>query len=809
MDANPKEQETDTHSEQEADTHYTVQEGETLWGISKKLDLDINELASLNTMDDHQPHDLPIGLNLKLPESSDQFDTELTLRLVDLAFAPLKDATLKLYYDGEMHDVVTNAGGLIPVIQIFDHTKGFKVEFKHLDGSFFVIADHKTLPLGKKLLTISSRKMVVKGNFDVKEGPQHQSIKQVKFEIKQQNQTALIPVDKKPTKPAAAKPAPPKKPATPPPEEPGWMDRIEAGAEHASSSVKHGAEEIYDSAKHGINSVREWISPTTPPQPANKSLRTEGGAPTQVISALFAEENLRLSPANEKYRKIIIATAKKYDLAPHALAALIQVEANGGDNGWDPNSFNKKQKSGAAGLTQFLVGTWLQMCTEARSPMNKRLKEENGYEQINSKGSGKNYSIYGVKTKIVDGKQKKEKIDIKSDDVLAWRFIPEYSIDASGLYGRINVDALIKAGVDCSKVGPEDLPKLIYMAHHEGAAGAYKVIYDKFTSDDGAELLETQVGKDGAAEWLKLAEDDYKKAYLWFLYDYVDKVDVAHFMVDPKGLKCKTMREITTVLGGVPPSPLPPRPEKKTKKTKKTPKHVKSKPTANAPAKSAESSWSMDVSLAAIVDNGLGTLKNWLSFGSKWHNPLANCKLRTARLPRKISATFGMVRFREDGTRKPHQGIDLEAKAGNYLDKDNPISGEPVYAVAHCKVISVHKGFAEKGERDYGGTITIAVDVEDLPDKQKNLYFKIRPKNKFVYFFYAHLSAINVQVGKFYEPGDKIGETGCSGNAAKYNMTTIEKGSHLHFEAHDLSPPAASGLGGRIDPLPFIDNLKS
>lgn len=158
----------------------------------------------------------------------------------------------------------------------------------------------------------------------------------------------------------------------------------------------------------------------------------------------------------------------------------------------------------------------------------------------------------------------------------------------------------------------------------------------------------------------------------------------------------------------------------------------------------------MEGSFAATVNQGPGNLENWLGFESKWHDPLANCKLRTACLPRKISATFGMVRLRKDGSLKPHQGIDLEAKAGNYLDKDNPIPGEPVYAVAHCKVISVHKGFADKGERDYGATITIAVDVKDLPDKQRKNYLELRPKNEFVYFFYTNLSAINVKTGEFY-----------------------------------------------------------
>lgn len=739
--------------------NYTVQEGDSLWGISEKLNINIVELACINNLNDENAHYLPIGLELKIPDASSQFDTELTLRIVDLAFVPLKNATLKLNYDGAEHDAVTNTEGLIEAIQIYDHAKGIKVQFKHLDGSFFLIADHKTLPLGKKLLTISSRKMVVKGNLDVKEGPQHQSTKQVTYDIKQKNQNAVIPADKKSTKPTTVKPAPAKKPAAPP-VEPSWGEQIETSAEHASSAIKHKAGELYDSAKHGVQSVREWFSPTTLPQPVNKTVRTEGGAPTQVVSAIFAEENLRLSPANEKYRKLIIAAAKKYELTPHVLAALINVEARGGDKGWQEDSYNKKTK--AAGLSQFLENTWLEMCTDARSPMNQRLKSENGYEQVNPKWDGDSYTIYGLKNK------KKE--TIARGDVLPWRFNPAYSIDAAALYGRINLEQLAKKGINLTVLSPEDLAKLIYLAHHEGASGADTILKGKLTDANAKRLLPQQVGDEKSEALIEQFGDSPKKAYLYWLYGYVDTVNVSHFMVNPKGLTIKSLSEITTTLGAAPPPPPPPKKEDKK---------------SAAPKDSSNESY-ID-SFKKGLGSGIETIQNWFTPTSGWHDPLSSCALRTAGLASKKGSTFGMVR---NGGKRAHQGIDLIA-----------IPGTKIFAVAKGKVISANKSFESK--TGYGATLKIAVDINDLPENKRSYYLSKYPKAKMIYFYYAHLSKIEVEKSDFITAGQILGASGDSGNA--YGMNTESKGAHLHFEVHYLEDGLGKGLTGRVDPIPFIE----
>lgn len=142
--------------------------------------------------------------------------------------------------------------------------------------------------------------------------------------------------------------------------------------------------------------------------------------------------------------------------------------------------------------------------------------------------------------------------------------------------------------------------------------------------------------------------------------------------------------------------------------------------------------------------------------------------LRTAGLASVNSAKFGLVRRNKDGTPRSHQGIDLAIATGYRC-----------YAVDNGKIVSVTKTDSTTG---YGNTITIKLDNG-------------------LFAFYAHLSRIDVATGQAVKAGDVIGLTGCSGNAR--GMSTIAKGSHLHFEVRTEQSPGL-GLGGRLDPLAYV-----
>ena len=145
--------------------------------------------------------------------------------------------------------------------------------------------------------------------------------------------------------------------------------------------------------------------------------------------------------------------------------------------------------------------------------------------------------------------------------------------------------------------------------------------------------------------------------------------------------------------------------------------------------------------------------------------------------------------------RGAYKGIDLAANVGT-----------DIYAVANGKVVSVNKGF--NSTSGYGATLVLSVDVKDLPDRQRKLYETAQPGNDQIYFFYAHLSRIDVLLNKdgvcFVEAGRVLGATGASGNAS--GMTTIGKGGHLHFEVRYKKDGLGKGLAGRLDPLPYLNN---
>lgn len=150
--------------------------------------------------------------------------------------------------------------------------------------------------------------------------------------------------------------------------------------------------------------------------------------------------------------------------------------------------------------------------------------------------------------------------------------------------------------------------------------------------------------------------------------------------------------------------------------------------------------------------------------------PLKICKLRTAGLASVNGAKFGLVRRNADGSKRAHQGIDLQAN-----------KGEMVLAVADGTIVGVNLG-----HDGYGYTIT----------------HKFERDGQVLFAFYAHLSLVNVQVGYKVKAGDWIGSTGSTGNAK--GMDTIAKGGHLHFE---IRTKQVCGLGtaNRLDPLDFVE----
>lgn len=129
--------------------------------------------------------------------------------------------------------------------------------------------------------------------------------------------------------------------------------------------------------------------------------------------------------------------------------------------------------------------------------------------------------------------------------------------------------------------------------------------------------------------------------------------------------------------------------------------------------------------------------------------------------------TYGFVRKYSDGSPKPHQGWDFQAR-----------NDTPLYAVCDGEVVYYDK----TDNSSYGKSMLIKLDYwgEEL------------------YAFYAHINSSLVEKYQTVYAGDHIGYSGSTGNA----KGSYANAQHLHFEFR-YKERCGKGLDGRIDPFRF------
>ncbi|KYQ83521.1 peptidase M23 [Acinetobacter sp. NRRL B-65365] len=675
---------------------YIVKSGDTLWGISKKHRITVKELARINSLSGRMIHNLKIGQKIHLKDESSsghKYETQLKIVLMDLSFKSILKATIQLDFDGKK--IIKNTtNGIFDDIGIEDHSKGLKVFFKNINGSFDLIADHKTLPLGRKVLKLTSRKIKVEGSHYVKEGLLNETASEIKNSLKR-----------------VGKPI---------------VDGVSSVLESLSTTKNpHQPQRVASKEKNQL------------PEERQEQKRTDAGNSTHIIAAQFTEDNFLLKPVNNKYRAYIVSAAKRHGFTAHSLAAVIDAEAAKIKKTGEWNVNSKANSSSAAGLTQFLDGTWLAMCNDRNSLVGQYVKNN---------------------PKLT----KEQKLNL--------RFNAEMAIDAAAAYAVSNFKT---SGLPYQNLTePSSMAKFAYLLHHEGASGGKNFVLNTLSSERAKKLLFIQFGKNGtkqAEEFLKRYKGDAKAAYGAWLRNYIDgHINIYQYVVDKSktsGINLSMEETIKLLKGQSVPSPI-------SKEQKVTSPVATQTTNTQQSAPKSESNKPQVQSDEKTVGGDEG-----------WHNPLRDCKLRTAGLANAKGATFGKVR--NNGT-KNHQGVDLQA---------NP--GTKIYAVCGGVIV-----FAKDSGGAYGKVIVLRVDINDLAEKQKKYAQSKLTKNQYVYFFYAHLSDINVDKDDPVDTGEEIGKTGSTGNANK--MTAISNGAHLHFEARS-APLLGVGLDGRIDPIPFIN----
>ena len=229
--------------------------------------------------------------------------------------------------------------------------------------------------------------------------------------------------------------------------------------------------------------------------------------PNKAPNPAPSNVDLVLGP-NEEFRDAILKASSALELDPAALAALIDAEAAKDKSGkWKADSLNKD--SGAAGLTQFLASTW---------------KDEAKKDGTSVNATAKIAGVVDEQNQIIKGKEA---------ELLALRYDPGLSIMAAAEYGKRNLSQLRNAKLIAPGTSDDVLARLMYLAHHEGAAGAKAFLSGNLSEERAAKLLKSQVGGVKAEEMQK-ASLTAKAAYEDWLNGYMDKKIVPDRFRAPK-----------------------------------------------------------------------------------------------------------------------------------------------------------------------------------------------------------------------------------------------------------------------------------
>lgn len=197
---------------------------------------------------------------------------------------------------------------------------------------------------------------------------------------------------------------------------------------------------------------------------------------------------------NAVHAATLQAAADRSGIPGSALAAIVQAEA-AKDSGGRWNCYSRNPRSSAAGLGQFLGGTWQSLAEKPGSWLNG-VAQARGW--LNSSGRVRAESKAAV---------------------LALRYDPTAAIQSIADYARSNLDTLRRAGVAVG-TDPAAVARSAYLGHHLGPGDMVR--FFKGGLDDGRArtLLAAQIGHSGAGRAIA-ASGDARAAHRAWLTAYV------------------------------------------------------------------------------------------------------------------------------------------------------------------------------------------------------------------------------------------------------------------------------------------------
>lgn len=230
---------------------------------------------------------------------------------------------------------------------------------------------------------------------------------------------------------------------------------------------------------------------------APKPLETPAPRETLVSSPLPQAKDAPAGlGANAAHGPALDRASARTGIPVATLAAMIDAEAaRGPDGAWNPRSRNPR--SSAAGLGQFLAGTWLDMARQKGSWLNETARARGWLD--------------------AGGQPQRD----AREALLALRFDAAASIETTADFARANLARLRAAGVPVND-DPASLARAAYLGHHLGAGDAVRFYSGTIGPERARALLVAQIGPGRAAQAIAQT-GDASQAHRQWLLAYVAK----------------------------------------------------------------------------------------------------------------------------------------------------------------------------------------------------------------------------------------------------------------------------------------------
>lgn len=199
---------------------------------------------------------------------------------------------------------------------------------------------------------------------------------------------------------------------------------------------------------------------------------------------------------NARHLPALSSAAERTGIPASALAAIVHAEAaKSPDGSW--KTYSRNPRSSAAGLGQFLSGTWEHMAEKSGTWLN---------EVARAKGwLGANGQVLGNARSAL----------------LSLRYDAAASINTTADYARQNLDGLRRAGVRIGE-SAEKIAQTAYLGHHLGLGDAIRFLRGGIEPARARMLLGAQIGASKAGQHIAQAGDATAAHRTW-LVNYVSR----------------------------------------------------------------------------------------------------------------------------------------------------------------------------------------------------------------------------------------------------------------------------------------------